>query len=802
MNIYFLIKARHKKIILIAGLIFSFSQLIAQDKNPSDIRNQFVRYNQHALMEKIFVHTNKNFYLAGEILWMKLYDVDASFHKPLDISKVAYVEIIDKNNKPVIQGKIFLKKGSGNGSFYLPLNINSGNYKLRAYSNWMKNYSVDFFFEKTIAIVNSKKPMEHDASAKLLPPDIRFFPEGGNLVYNIASKVAFKIVGSDGKGIDCDGSVVNENKDTVVRFHTLKFGMGNFNFTPLVNHSYQAVLKMPSSELINVPLPEIYKEGYVLSITNAQNNQLAIDVETNLSSAGDVYLLAHNRQSVKAASGMAFQNGHAVFLVDKEKLGDGIVHFTVFNNRQQPVCERLYFSYPKEKLQIEASTNSADYATRKKIDVLINATNENAKEEMADMSMSIYRLDSLQTIEENQIQSYLLLTSDLAGNIESPDYYFAHPPNETKDAIDNLMLTQGWRRFKWNDVLQNDKHFFEFPPECNGHIITGKVVDIRTSAPAKYMMSYLSVPSTRTLFSTSLSDSNGIVKFEMRKMLGSSEIVVQTNSREDSTYRVDIVNPFSEKYTDKFLPSLKLGEAYKDIIIDQNVSMQVQNIYLSEKLRRFEDISVDTNAFYQKLVTSYLLDNYTRFTTLEEVLREYVSSISVKIKKGQFHLPVIDGRRREFFEDDPLVLLDGVPVFNIDKMMAYDPLKIRKLDVLNDRYYLGSSFIDGIISFTTYNGNLNGFDLDPHAVVIDYEGMQLQREFYSPVYDTEEKRASSIPDFRNVLYWSPDVKTDATGKKQISFYSSDLSGKYAIVLQGITADGRSGSKVITFEVKE
>jgi hypothetical protein len=148
-------------------------------------------------------------------------------------------------------------------------------------------------------------------------------------------------------------------------------------------------------------------------------------------------------------------------------------------------------------------------------------------------------------------------------------------------------------------------------------------------------------------------------------------------------------------------------------------------------------------------------------------------------------------------DSDPLVLVDGVPIFNMNKVFAVDPLKVRKLEVVPYRYYYGPTELEGIFSFTTYKGDLGGVELDPRAVVIDYEGLQLQREFYSPVYDTEQQASSRIPDFRNLLYWTPTVNA-AEG---VSFYTSDQPGKYIGVVQGLTGNGDAASKAFTFEVK-
>jgi hypothetical protein len=155
-----------------------------------------------------------------------------------------------------------------------------------------------------------------------------------------------------------------------------------------------------------------------------------------------------------------------------------------------------------------------------------------------------------------------------------------------------------------------------------------------------------------------------------------------------------------------------------------------------------------------------------------------------------------------FLEGDPLVLLDGIPMFDMNKVMAIDPLKIKRLDVVKDRYFWGPADAEGILSYATYKADLAGVELDPHAVVMDYEGMQLRRVFYSPSYETESEAASRMPDFRSLLFWSPSINTGAQGKNQVTFYTSDEEGKYIGVVQGITANGESGSQVFTFDVKK
>src|SRR5207344_1947153 len=117
-------------------------------------------------------------------------------------------------------------------------------------------------------------------------------------------------------------------------------------------------------------------------------------------------------------------------------------------------------------------------------------------------------------------------------------------------------------------------------------------------------------------------------------------------------------------------------------------------------------------------------------------------------------------------------------------------------------YFLGPMIANGIISYSTYKGDLDGFQIDPMAVVLDYEGMQLQREFFSPVYETPAQNTSRTPDFRNLLYWTPEVKTDDQGFSKLSFYSSDKKGKFLVVIEGLTQSGLAGTKKLEFDVNK
>jgi len=778
--------------------VFILSTAYSQD-NLNAITTAFNQYHQNTIREKIFVHTDKSFYVTGEIAWFKLYVVDASNNKPLDLSKVAYVEILDSANKHLLQARIALHAAEGNGSFYLPVSINSGKYKIRAYTNWMKNFGAEYFFEKNITIVNVEKrvdlPLQHANKY-----DIQFFPEGGNLVNNIAATIAFKGTDEYGRGINFTGFLL-DNSDTVLTFKPQHAGMGSFSLTPIPHHFYKAFVKTTSGEYVTKDLPTAYSGGYAMSLVDSAD-KIKVTVQSDILSGPEIYLFAHTREIIKVSLSRFLQNGKAVFLFDKGMLGDGISHITIFNEQKQPVCERLYFKRSSKQLEIKLNSDKGEYTTRKKVSINIQTDNTELKNDSSSLSMSVCRLDSLQSFDAATITSYLLLTSDLRGFVEDPDYYFLKDDQETNAALNNLMLTNGWRRFKWEDIFKNPKPFFGYVPEYNGPIIVGNVINTITGSPANNIESYISVPGSQSAFRTSFSDKDGQVKFELKKNYGPSEIILQPNTIRDSIYRIDIADPFSKTYSGKPFPEFTLQKEAANSLREQSVSMQVQNIYSGKNLKHFKEHVIDSTTFYITPDATYLMDNYTRFTTMEEILREYVTLVDVKKRDGNFHFSLLDFAANQKFSTDPLVLLDGVPVFDLNRFMQIDPLKLNKLEVLNRKYFLGSSMFTGILSWTSYKGDMADYDLGSHATIIDYEGLQLEREFYSPAYTSEEQQSSHIPDFRSVLLWSPHIKMGAGALKEINFYTSDVPGKYVVFIQGISGSGLAGFATTFFTVHQ
>lgn len=759
------------------------------------VQNAFSGY-QNTFQEKTFVHTDKEHYLAGELMWLKVYTVDALTNMKVDLSKIVYVEIIDQDNSAVLQSKIELKNGLGNGSMIIPSTLLSGTYKLRAYSKWMQNFGPDYFFEKQLTLISTLNAPEAKAKKKTIQ-DVQFFPEGGDFIEGIPNSIGFKVLGADGKGIDLKGVIVDQKNDTVARFQSLKFGMGKMMFTPKPNNSYKLVAGLNKTEIIIKDLPTVKKQGYNLILTDNDSDFLTLTVGTTVN-IDQVYLFAHNGKKISNAEAGTVTSGKAVFKIEKAKLGEGISHLTIFDISGRPVAERLYFKRPEQQLKIEATTDLSKYSSRKQITVNLKLKNEKNVAENGDLSVSVRRLDSLQGLDQSNILSYLWLTSELKGTIESPSYYFLNPTKETDHAIDHLLLTQGWRKFTWPDLTTNHNTLLTFLPETQGHLINGTLKGLNGN-PMVNNNVYIGIPSNRSKFYASVTDTLGRFVFNLKELYGTNEIVVQTNTRIDTVSKIDIKSPFAERFNTFDFKPIDFKPTLINELQSHSLSTQVQNTYFSEQLKQFKKPLTDTVRFFGKPFKTYHLDDYTRFDMMEDVLREYVSEVFISKNQNNYQIKILG--KVDFLNENPLILVDGVPYFNMNKIMEVDPKKIKTLDIIRDRYHYGPAVFEGILNFTSYKTNLGSSYINPNAVVLDYEGMQIQREFYHPKYETEIQKTSRMPDFRNVLYWSPSITTNAQGIGEFSFYTSDLKGTYIGVINGLSTTGVPGVGSFSFEVK-
>ncbi len=362
------------------------------------------------------------------------------------------------------------------------------------------------------------------------------------------------------------------------------------------------------------------------------------------------------------------------------------------------------------------------------------------------------------------------------------------------------MLTHGWSRFKWEDILEN-REFSNpaFIPEYGGHLISGQVFQ-GNGNPAPAVNTYLSVVGRDARLYVSRSNSEGKIIYETSRLVGKRNAVIQCYDKVDSAWRVVLDAEFSDAHEKMEVRDFSISEKSTNRLTQRNLAMQVQHNF-NKKKRHEITMLKDSLPFYGLPSESYRLDDYTRFATMEEILKEYVKGIVVRKKKDKFHFLTLDLTYNTIFKENPLVLLDGVPIFNLNEIMAYDPLKIQKIDVITKQYYLGHLTFDGLMNCSTYKGDMAGYTPD-FSTLVTLEGVQPKKEFFSPRYESKPQKESRIPDRRHLLFWSPDAKVNKDGKSQLTFYSSDVSGVYQVTIQALSENGEFGATTTTFQIKQ
>ena len=231
-------------------------------------------------------------------------------------------------------------------------------------------------------------------------------------------------------------------------------------------------------------------------------------------------------------------------------------------------------------------------------------------------------------------------------------------------------------------------------------------------------------------------------------------------------------------------PPFKPDSTWLDYLNLRHLSVQVAHAYSTDSLSKLKEIASCSDFFPQK---RYVLDDWTRFTNMEEVFIEFISLAGIRRTS--------EGLRFSMWNDlisnmsnTILVLLDNIPVTDHKRMIAYNPLLIKIIDLHFGQYIFGNHLYDGLIAFYTYKNDYSGITFDESTQIYDYDGTQPYRYFYAPHYD-ESTVTSPLPDFRHTLLWEPLIQSAGQRELIIPFTTSDLPGSYVITIEGISENG-------------
>jgi hypothetical protein len=337
-------------------------------------------------------------------------------------------------------------------------------------------------------------------------------------------------------------------------------------------------------------------------------------------------------------------------------------------------------------------------------------------------------------------------------------------------------------------------------PELAGPVAAVLVQHRQTGKPVSGILVSLSVPGTRFQTMISRSNKDGMALFPLDQQEGSGVLAYAFLDQSRDSLLLAPLPLFDPR-----VAVIKPEPGSSPAALMEEINAQLTDIQLAQAFRqdapgpmRIRESS-DTTVFFGKADKQYFLDDYVRFSTLEEVFREYVREVEVRKAKSDYKLRVLNAPLRSFFEDDPLVLLDGVPIRDIGRVMSFDPLKIRSIEIVAHRFYLGGQGFPGILVLRTYQGDLGGIDLPEDILITEYAGLLPAYDFTAPDYSGQADMR--LPDLRRTLYWAPIMRSRSEEPARLHFYTGDLPGRYRVTIHALTADGRLLSATIHFDVR-
>ena len=427
---------------------------IFNDPFIQDLGKKLKQNDAYNSIQKLYLHTDKNSYATNEDLWYSSYNVFGSDYRYFLASKYLNLELISPDNKVIVSQKQELIDGRGNGAIKIPTNLISGNYTLRAYTNWMRNFDEAFFFTKKIKIFGNKSV---STSKEINKIDLQFFPEGGNMIAGLPGKIAFKAIGVDGASVKVRGKIIDENGKHVSNFGTIGDGTGFFNLNPKVGVSYRAVLNDGSIYI----LPKSQEDGYGIVVNNLADRYLSLKIQASKNLSEKPFYVIATSQNKRYFQGKflfgreKYVNGNKYVNIDipKNKFPSGILTLTILDDKGKAWSERVVFINNQDQLIISAKINKTKLKPRSKIAIDIKVTDKNGKPVETDVSVAVTDADKVsKNKDDSNILTHLLLESDIKGTIEKPGQYFIDQERKTKWKLDMLMLTNGWRRLNWKKL--------------------------------------------------------------------------------------------------------------------------------------------------------------------------------------------------------------------------------------------------------------------------------------------------------------------------------------------------------------
>jgi hypothetical protein len=751
---------------------------------------------ENYLKEKLYVTTDRNLYFTGENICFKIICTDINFNIPVDISKIVYFELLSSDNKPVSRHKTELKEGFGSGCIALPEMLVSGNYKIRAYTNWMKNFGHNCFFIKNLTIINPDSEIVFRKTDINTPFTLTadFFPEAGRIIKDLNNHIIIRALDHYNEGIN---AIAQLYKDSIIlqKFEIIK-GIGSFNLKPGNTGDYYVKVIVNDSLSRTFTLPELHKSGTVLNLSDFNNKNISLSISSSLfneNSAGLTFFLKLEKNGIIYYSDSLLLNDTVhITSIPVSSMPDGISYINLFDKSKELLCIRPIYNPPKETLDIEIITEKYEFNIREKVNLLIK-TRINNTPVPANLAIKVKRADDPFKSKEINFQNKFILNNILFENIFD---YYSDPYNKFNYSDINDALIACINYYD-NSAKVPDIRYL---PEIKGQIVSGSVINKETRQPAWNHLVYLSFIGPYAQIFSCRTTKKGEFSFSLNNRYNNNDIVIQIDD-EQGKYILLLNENYSNDFNDQRVINM-LDSEFKEYIVQSMINYQISKAYDIVKIHYNDTIRNRMNDFYGEPDESIILSDFVKLPVMEEVLVELLKSIFISIKKGTKNILVIDKNNNEIIGGSPLYLIDGVPVFDPDIILNMEPAEVRSIEVVSSKYFLGDLAFDGILDIQTNTNKFDNITNFKTGIRYEFESVIKPASFFSPQYDSDISLKNRIPDFRNTLYWNPSIITDREGISNQSFYTSDETARFDIIVEGISYNGQTGYKKCQIEVTQ
>lgn len=663
--------------------------------------------------------------------------------------------------------------------------------------------------------------------------DLQILPESGNLLAGTINFLGIKALDFKGDGIYAEGIILNKDRDTITKFKTNKFGMGVAVLEPKNSEKYVAKLTNINLNTSEYPLPEVLEKG---SIVSARRTGDRISLIASTTNKTDSVTIRSSFRGIKLFDIKgAVKDGQFNTSLPSKGFPQGIICFTLIDEFQKPVAERLYFNDTgSEPLSIEVNTNKNEYNSREKTNLNIQVKDSMGNALDAEISVLAISQDPLgkEQKRRNSIIPYFYLTSELRGEVEHPGLYFNRDDIYRLRDIDALLLTQGWRKYKY-DTTGVSIDYQQEPVLA----IDGKVNGAIFNKPKEGVELSFMALGDQPVIQTFETDSLGRFIFNIDFLDEETrEIVIQSKKGGNKrNFEININDP--EILPVEFENRLKIEKP-------DSVFSEIVNYEQRQQQRQFSyELAQGINQLDEVILEAYQMTEERQKTAELAGKPDVVingKNIQDKEKDWSFGLYSVlmfnfpDDIRIQRDIEEPggalqakvmggggttILMMDGMVVNNLNYPLIPNipPSEVKSVEIIrfakhfNRLYQQAYPFVspmeipptgDVISIYTHGKKGIFGAQKPKGILRTTIKGYSPAKEFYQPNYEKKERFESEEPDLRSVVYWEPQLKLENGEPAQVSYFNPDNAKEVVLVIEVITLNGQIGYREISYPVKQ